>query len=37
MKRTIKHLLSAMALAVFVFVAMGSDDEETIETSSSRT
>jgi hypothetical protein len=35
MKRTIKHLLSAMALAVFVFVAMGSDDEETIETSSS--
>lgn len=35
MKRTIKHLVSAMSVAVFVFVAMGSDDEETTETSSS--
>ena len=29
MKRTIKHLASAMAVAVFLFIALGSDDEET--------
>jgi hypothetical protein len=29
MKRTIKHLASAMAVAVFLFIAFGSDDEET--------
>ena len=35
MKKTIKHLASAMTVAVFLFIAFGSDDEETSETSSS--
>jgi hypothetical protein len=29
MKKTIKHLVSAMAVALFLFIAFGSDDEET--------
>ena len=35
MKRTIKHLASVMAVAMFLFIALGSDDSETSETSSS--
>ena len=35
MKKTIKHLASVMAAAMFLFIALGSDDEETSETSSS--
>lgn len=35
MKKTIKHLASVMAVAMFLFIALGSDDEETSETSSS--
>ena len=35
MKKTIKHLASAMAVVVFLFIALGSDDEETTESSSS--
>ena len=31
MKKTIRHLASAMAVAVFLIIAFGSDDEETIE------
>lgn len=34
MKKTIKHLASALAVALFLVVAMGSDDEKTTETSS---
>lgn len=33
MKRTIKHLISTMAVAVFLFAAIGSDDEETTKSS----
>ena len=29
MKKTIKHLASAIAVVVFLFIALGSDDEET--------
>ena len=32
MKRTIKHLVSAMAVAGFLFIAVGSDDETATET-----
>ena len=35
MKKTIKHLASVMAAAMFLFIALGSDDQETSETSSS--
>lgn len=35
MKKTIKHLASAMTVAVFLFIAFGSDDEDKTETSSS--
>tara|TARA_B110000285_G_scaffold201061_1_gene235404 strand:+ start:941 stop:1363 length:423 start_codon:yes stop_codon:yes gene_type:complete len=35
MKKTIKHLASAMAVAVFLVIAFGSDDEETTETPAS--
>lgn len=35
MKKIIKHLVSAMAVAIFLIFAMGSDDEETNETSDS--
>ena len=35
MKKTIKHLASVMAVAMFLFIALGSDDQETSETSSS--
>ena len=35
MKKTIKHLASVMAVAMFLFIDLGSDDEETSETSSS--
>jgi photosystem II stability/assembly factor-like uncharacterized protein len=35
MKQTIKHLASAMAVAFFLFIAFGSDDEENTESSSS--
>ena len=31
MKKTIKHLASAMAVAFFLFIAFGSDDEDTTE------
>jgi hypothetical protein len=37
MKRTIKHLASAMAVAVFLFIAFGSDEEERIEDESAST
>jgi hypothetical protein len=33
MKKTIKHLLSAIMVGTFLFIAMGSDDEEGVETS----
>ena len=33
MKRTIKHLISTIAVAVFLFAAIGSDDEETTKSS----
>ena len=32
MKKTIKHLVSAMAVAGFLFIAFGSDDETATET-----
>lgn len=35
MKKAIKHLASAMTVAVFLFIAFGSDDEDKTETSSS--
>ena len=35
MKKTIKHLASVMAAAMFLFIALGSDDEETSVSSSS--
>jgi hypothetical protein len=34
MKKTIKHLASALAVAVFLVVAIGSDDKKTSESSS---
>jgi len=35
MKKTIKHLASVMAAAMFLFITLGSDDEETSVSSSS--
>jgi|TARA_B110000977_G_scaffold200251_1_gene290079 hypothetical protein len=33
MKKSIKHLVSAMAVSLFIFFAVGSDDDETTESS----